>query len=62
MDLVERVYFAALKALLSLRSRQAVDEVIFREELRLIDKNRGALRPDQKRRLDMLKRWNDARP
>ena len=62
MNLVERVYFAALKALLSLRSQQAVDEVIFREELRLIDKNRGALRPDQKRRLDMLKRWNDARP
>lgn len=56
------IRFRVLTALLSLRSKEAADEAIYRATARAEIRNRGPLRADQKRRFDMLKRWNDARP
>jgi len=56
-----RVNFFLLRMLLSLAPRVSVEKAIIRAEEKAIARNGGFLRPDQKRKLDLLTRWNDER-
>ena len=59
--MIFRVNFFLLRMLLSLAPRVSVEKAITRAEEKARVKNGGFLRPDQKRKIDLLTRWNDER-
>lgn len=59
--MISRIMAVLLKAWLSFMPWASVEKAIIRAEEKAIARNGGFLRPDQKRKIDLLTRWNDER-